>query len=186
MQQFCQRLFRIALRTADREPLLFTFEVTGVGVRLIPEVKNDVPTAFVACADTPAHECFLLCERQRPTLIRAALCPWRGHNGHMPCGLNRRKNVGSSAVRGFCTFCGSHAARRARVPPCALSHVAPPPAVAGPCTQSGVLGIYATSSGCCVSLHRPPKGMELSRISAYPARPSVVMAAWPTAPPHRC
>jgi len=28
--------------------------------------------------------------------------------------------------------------------------VAPPPAVAGPCTHSGVLGIYATS-GCCVT-----------------------------------
>jgi hypothetical protein len=36
--------------------------------------------------------------------------------------------------------------------------VAPPPAVAGPCTQSGVLGMYATSSGCCVTLHRPQRG----------------------------
>src|SRR5204862_5005875 len=34
----------------------------------------------------------------------------------------------------------------------------------------GVLGMYATSSGCCVTLHRPPGGMNLSRISVAPAR----------------
>ena len=42
-----------------------------------------------------------------------------------------------------------------------LLAVAPPPAVAGPCTHAGVLGMYATSSGCCIILHRPPEGMEL-------------------------
>jgi hypothetical protein len=53
-------------------------------------------------------------------------------------------------------------ARRCGARPCGFSRsaapfltVAPPPAVAGPCTHSGVLGMYATSSGCCVTLHRP-------------------------------
>jgi len=40
MEQFYQLRFRIALRAADGEPLLFALEVAGLRVRLIPEIKN--------------------------------------------------------------------------------------------------------------------------------------------------
>src|SRR5262249_17492920 len=58
--------------------------------------------------------------------------------------------------------------------------VAPPPAVAGPCTHAGVLGMYATSSGCCVTLHRPLRDGVVTerghRDSDTPPRRALVLA----------
>src|SRR5262249_40677776 len=36
--------------------------------------------------------------------------------------------------------------------------------LSGPCIHSGVLGIYATSSGCCVTFHQPLRDLTVKEL----------------------
>ena len=52
MQQLRQLLFSIPLRAANGEPLLFALELARLGLRLISQVDDNVPTVLVAFAET--------------------------------------------------------------------------------------------------------------------------------------